>query len=193
MMVDVMRIENTWKFFNKVARKFELYPVSEESKKPVKIREIRELSSNIPFYFAVIEEIVIGEQKLFKSIILTEEIILGYLNKKSPIIKLPKFRTILVALPVWIYLTEKFLDVYSYSRGSLKAGEDEKILKYAETTKIPQDVRGKFINLILKLFAPYNTNTILNALEKIESTGAVIRISDELKKYFEEKYKYTNK
>jgi len=186
MVMD--RVKRAWKLFKEMAKEgLQLYPVATQSYP--RLYEIRELSANIPVYFALIEEIGLGQHKIFKSFILSEEIVLGFLNKKTPFIKLSKYRTLLVCLPIWVYLSEKFFTDYTYRRESLKVRESEKLLKYAETTKIPQDERGKFINTIMKLLAPYNTNSILNLLDDIEKAGTVIRIPDEVRKYFEEKYK----
>jgi len=180
------RVKRAWKLFKEMKGGLQLYPVA--TKSFPRLYEIRELCANIPFYFVLVDTID-GQNKIFKAIIFTEEIILGYLNKKTPIIKLSKYRTLLVCLPIWVYLSEQFLSEYTYRRGKLGVGESEKLLKYAETTKIPQDERGKFIKTIMKLLAQYNTNSILNLLDDIEKAGTVIRIPDEVRKYFEEKYK----
>jgi hypothetical protein len=185
------RMKKSFELFNLMIKKgFELYPVSEKSFP--KVNEIRELSASVPFYFVLFEEISFCDRsKIFKTVVLTEEILLGYLNKKPPIIVLPEYRTVLVALPFWIYLNEQFLTDCTYRRGILKNGESEKLVRYVEETKIPsetEDVRGKFINAVMKLFAPYNTVSILSSLDTIESSPTIIKIPDQLKKYFEEKF-----
>jgi hypothetical protein len=182
------RIKKAFELFDAIAKNFELYPISEKSFP--KLNEIRELSANYPIFFALVEETILGEQKLFKTIILTEEILLGYLSKEIPIIKIPRYRTILISLPVWVYLSENFLTNYTYRRGILRNGAIEKLVRYAETTPIPQGIKGKFINSIMELLAPYNTFSILETFEMIEkeTSTTVIRIPDEVRAYFEKKY-----
>lgn len=184
------RVKKAWELFSStIKRGLELYSV--ETKDSPRLYEMRELASNLPtsIYFALVEETKISEHhKIFKAVVLTEEVLLGYLSRKTPVIKLPRYRTILLALPIWVYLDESFLTNYTYRRGILQNGAIEKLVKYAEATPIPQGIRGKFINSIMELLAPYNTKTICDVLDAIENETTVIRISDELRKYFEEKY-----
>jgi hypothetical protein len=187
------KVKEAWKLFNTlISRCFEFYEVPDAHKSFPKKNETRELFSNIPFYFALVEELSFDNQnKIFKSVILTEEILLGYLNAKTPIIKLPRFKTLLVSLPVWVYLSENFLVNYTCRRGEMKEKEIDKIVKYVESTPIPSNIKGEFIHTVMNLFAPYNTQTIfdvIDALDNPERNSTVIRISDELKKYFEEKF-----
>jgi hypothetical protein len=184
------RIKKAWELFNSMIKKFELYPVESTLRSYPKINEVRELVSNLPLYFVLVEQFSFDDQnKIFKCLILSEEIILGYLNQKTPIVRLSKYRTVLIVLPIWCYFNEQFLSNYTKRIGKIKKEESEKLMKYAEETRIPSDVRGKFINSIMKLLSSYNTEAILESLNKIEETSFVIRIPDELKRYFEEKYK----
>ena len=184
------KVKEAWKLFSTLIRRgLEFYEVADSNRSFPKVGEIRELFSNIPFYFALVEELPFGSQnKVFKTVILTEEILLGYLNTKTPIIKLPRFKTLLVVLPVWIYLNEEFLINYTCRRGKIKNSEIDKIVKYVETTSIPENVKGEFINTVMNLFSPYNTESILDMLDRVEQNTTVIRIPDELKKYFEERF-----
>jgi hypothetical protein len=189
------KVKEAWKLFSTLIRRcFEFYEVADAHKSFPKVGEIRELFSNIPFYFALIEELSFDDQnKIFKSVILTEEILLGYLNKNTPLIKLPRFKTLLVVLPVWVYLSEEFLIQYTHRRGELKDKEINKIVKYVESTSVPKNLKGEFINTVMELFAPYNSQTILDvidALDNPERNSTVIRIPDELKKYFEERFNF---
>jgi hypothetical protein len=188
------KVKAAWELFNSlVSQGFELYKVVDASKSFPKLNEIREISANIPLYVALVEETSFDcQNKLFKSIILTEEILLGYLNQNTPLIKLPRYKTLLVALPVWIYLNENFLIEYSYKRGALKNTEIEKLVKYANATSIPENIKGQFINTIIKLLAPYNTQSIfdvIDTLDSLERNTTVIKLSDELKRFFEEKFR----
>jgi hypothetical protein len=188
------KVKTAWKLFNTlISRGLEFYNVPENNKSFPKVNEIRELFSNIPFYFALIEELFFDDQnKIYQSVILTEEILLGYLNRTTPLIKLPKYKTLLVVLPVWVYLSEDFFVDYTCRRGELKEKEIDKIVKYVETTLIPENLKGEFIHTVMELFAPYNTQSILDMLDHVEKNTTVIRIPDELKKYFEEKFSSKN-
>jgi hypothetical protein len=182
------RIKRAWKLFNVLTRKgLELYPVSDFSKKFPELNEVREISANIPLYFVLVEEQEITPlSKIYKSIIFTEEILLSYL-KGAPVIKLPQYRTLLIAIPAWIYLDKSFLTDYTYYRGKIE--NSQRLIEYAEKTRIPNDLRGRFINTILKVLSSYNTKTILGVLDSIENSSVTIRIPDQLKQYFEEKYR----
>ena len=184
------KVKKAWELFNTLTKKFELYAISDAHKSFPKVKELREISANYPLYVALVEEIFFDDQnKIFKSIVLTEEILLGYLNERSPLIKLPKYKTLLVALPMWIYLSESFLINYTYKRGELK--DVERLVRYAETTSIlsiSSNIKKKFINAVMELLSSYNTESIFDMLDRIEKNTTIIRIPDELKKYFEEKF-----
>jgi hypothetical protein len=184
------KVKEAWKLFSTlISRGLEFYEVADSNRSFPKVGEIRELFSNIPFYFALVEELSFDDQnKIFKSVILTEEILLGYLNKNTPLIKLPRFKTLLVVLPVWVYLSEEFFVNYTCRRGEIKEKEIDKIVKYVESTSIPSNIKGEFINTVMELFSPYNTESILDMLDRIEKNTTVIRIPDELKHHFEEKF-----
>jgi hypothetical protein len=186
-------IKKTYKVFKELTKKgLELYQV-EQKTFPQK-GELREICANYPIYVVPVEEISVDYQnKIYKTLILTEDVLLGFLNQKTPIIKLPEQKTLLVALPTWIYLNEKFFVNYTYKRAELDKSSIEILTKYAEKTSIPKDLRGEYINSIMKLLSPYNTYSILNTLDVIEELGITrIRIPDHLKKYFEEKFSKKN-
>jgi hypothetical protein len=166
-----------------------IFPVSK--KVPPKVNELRELSTVPPLYFALIEELPIEQVKLFKAIVLTEEIALGWLGPQTPVIKLSHLKTIIVALPFWVYLDEKFLLNYTKKLGVFNNEDIHRLEDYAERAKIPQDIRGKYIRSVMELLAPYNTGSILTNLEKIEEyqfASSVFTISDDLKNYYENSY-----
>jgi hypothetical protein len=187
------KVKQAWRLFNTlISRGLEFYNVPDSNRSFPKVGEIRELFSNIPFYFALVEELSFDDQnRIFKAVILTEEILLGYLNRNTPLIKLPRYKTLLVVLPVWIYLSENFLVDFTCKRGKLKNSEIDKIVKYVESTSIPANLKGEFINTVMDLFSPYNTESILNTIDAFDSpkqNTTVIRIPDEIKRYFEEKF-----
>jgi hypothetical protein len=181
------RIKKQWELYKSLrGKELTLSPVSQNI--PPKVNDLRELCTFPPIYFALAEEISFYQEKLFKAIVLTEEIILGWLNPKTPILKLHNFKTLLVALPFWIYLDEKFLLTYTFKRGTINEDDIHRLEDYAERARIPQDIRGEYIRFLMELLAPYNTESILTYLEKLEEyqfVPSVFIISAELKTYYE--------
>jgi len=188
MKVDV--IKNAYKLFKTLTKSgFDVYQVDPQNNSKIQKGDVREILGNYPIYIALVEKVEAVNNIMFKAIVLTEDIILGYLNQKTPIIDLPKQKTLLVVLPVWIYLDEKFLLNYTNKIGVINDESIKRLKDYAERTKIPEDIRGEYIRDVMKLLAKYNTESIVNTIDKLENNNTtVIRIPDELKKYFEEKF-----
>jgi hypothetical protein len=181
------RIKKQWELYQSLrGKELIIYPVSQ--KIPPKVNELRELCTFPSIYFALAEEISFHQERLFKAIVLTEEITLGWLTPKTPILRLNNFKTLLVVLPFWVYLDENFLLNYTFKRGILNEKDIHCLVDYAERAKIPQDIRGEYIRFLMKLLAPYNTESILTYLEKLEEyqfAPSVFTISDDLKTYYE--------
>jgi hypothetical protein len=181
------RIKKQWELYKSLrGKELTLSPVSQNI--PPKVNDLRELCTFPPIYFALAEEISFYQEKLFKAIVLTEEIIFGWLNSETPILKLHNFKTLLVALPFWVYLDENFLLDHTNKLGVLSSDDIHRLEDYAERARIPQDIRGKYIRFLMELLAPYNTESILTYLEKFEEyqfTPSVFTISDDLKNYYE--------
>ena len=162
------RIKKEWELYKSLREKeLIIYPVSQ--KIPPKVNELRELCTFPSIYFALAEEISFYQEKLFRAIVLTEEITLGWLDSQTPVIRLPHLRTIIIALPFWVYLDENFLLNHTHKLGVLNDNDIRCLVDYAERTKIPQDLRGEYIRFLMKLLASYNTGSILTYLEKAES------------------------
>jgi hypothetical protein len=181
------RLRREWELY-KSLRGEDLKIFSVSTKIPPKLNELRELCTIPPIYFVIAEELPFHQIKLYKALVLTEEIGLGWLNPETPIIKLPHLKTLLVALPFWVYLDEKFLLNHTNKLGVLNEDDIHRLEGYAERVQIPQDIRGKYIRFLMKLLAPYNTESILTYLEKLEEyqfVPSVFTISDDLKTYYE--------
>jgi len=181
------RIKKQWELYQSLrGKELIIYPVSQ--KIPPKVNELRELCTFPSIYFALAEEISFHQEKLFKAIVLTEEITLGWLDSQTPVIRLPHLRTIIIALPFWVYLDENFLLNHTNKLGVLNEKDIHCLVDYAERAKIPQDIRGEYIRFLMKLLAPYNTESILTYLEKLEEyqfAPSVFTISDDLKTFYE--------
>jgi hypothetical protein len=181
------RLQREWELYKSLRGK-DLKIFSLSTKIPPKLNELRELCTIPPIYFAIAEELPLDQVKLYKALVLTEEIGLGWLNPETPIIKLPHLKTLLVALPFWVYLDEKFLLNHTKKLGVLSSDDIHRLEDYAERTKIPRDIRGEYIRSVMELLAPYNTRSILTYLEKLEEyqfVPSVFTISDDLKTYYE--------
>jgi len=181
------RLQREWELYKSLRGK-ELQIFSVSTKIPPKLNELRELCTLPPIYFALTEELSFDQVKLYKALVLTEEIGLGWLNPETPIIKLPRLKTLLVALPFWVYLDENFLLNHTNKLGVLNEDDIHRLEGYAERVQIPQDIRGKYIRFLMKLLSPYNTESILTYLEKLEEyqfVPSVFTISDDLKNYYE--------
>jgi hypothetical protein len=167
-MVD--RLSEAWKLYRSVTKnKLGLYEVPDEKKTDACIHELRELLCFPPIYFTIADMFVARDRKLFKCIVFTEEVELGWINKSTPVIPLYEQRSLLVCLPFWVYLDGQFL--YDYTVKRCKLGEDlvTSIVKYAETTSIPDDVRGDYIKYVMRLLAPYNTASMFAFVDEIEN------------------------
>ncbi len=181
------RLQREWELYRSLRGK-DLKIFSVSTKIPPKLNELRELCTIPPIYFAIAEELPLDQVKLYKALVLTEEIGLGWLNPETPIIKLPHLKTLLVALPFWVYLDEKFLLTYTFKRGTLNEDDIYLLEDYAKRVQIPYDIRGEYIRFLMQLLAPYNTESILTYLQKLEEyqfVPSVFTISDDLKNYYE--------
>jgi hypothetical protein len=108
--------------------------------------------------------------KLYKALVLTEEIELGGLSSETPIVRLPHLRTVLVVLPFWVYLDEDFLFNYTNKLGMFKKDDICHLESYVERVKVPDgcDIRGKYIRFLMRLLAFLNTNSIFAYLDSLE-------------------------
>jgi hypothetical protein len=111
-------------------------------------------------YVIPAEEDIQISKKLFKCLILTEEIILGWLGKETPIIESKKYGILLVPLPFFVVFNEDFLFSYTEKMGSLEREEDlEKLTDYVKRCergeKIFGEIQKEFFCLVfegIKLF-----------------------------------------
>ncbi len=154
--------------------------------------DIRRLNLFPPVYVVIVDELSLYNEKLFKAIPFVEEIPLGWLGVKTPVLNLKKYRILLCALPFWVYLTEDFIQRFSEKLGALKNSELSKLLEYAENQRIPETVQGKYIRLVMQRLSKFNAFSLLHFLERIsfyESSPQVIELPRELAQSLEE-YSY---
>uniref|UniRef100_A0A7V6CD54 Uncharacterized protein n=1 Tax=Thermodesulfobacterium geofontis TaxID=1295609 RepID=A0A7V6CD54_9BACT len=160
-----------------------------EYQKYVRLGDLREIQLFPPIYVVLVEEISYYNEKMYKAVVLTEEIPLGWLGESTPILRLKNLRTLLVALPFWIYLEESFLYRFSRRLSSLSEEEWPKLVEYAENKIIPETLQGEYIHLVMKRLAPYNTVSLLNYIEKLsayEETPQIIQLSSKIAESLQE-------
>ncbi|QER42715.1 hypothetical protein F1847_08155 [Thermodesulfobacterium sp. TA1] len=169
------------------SEEIELLPV--KNPQPVKVGDLRVIQAMPPVYFVIVEEMSFYQEKLYKAVVLTEEISLGWLSKETPLLRIPESKTLLVALPFWIYLEDLFVSKFLKKIGTLKMEDIEKLLSYAEKTNIPKTLQGEYIRLVMQRLAPFNTASLLNYLEKLEEyeeSPQIIKLSPSIEETFKE-------
>ncbi|HAA83655.1 hypothetical protein [Thermodesulfobacterium sp.] len=152
----------------------------------ISVGDLRQLGLFPPIYVVVVDEIEFYNERLFKCVVLSEEIALAYL-KDTPVIKLHNFKMVLACLPFWVYLMEDFLKNFSMILG--KVSNFEKLIEYAEKTSIPDNLQGEYIRLEMSRLAPYNTFSLLNFLDTLssyEESFQAIKVDYQVYKTFQE-------
>lgn len=154
-------------------------PMEVDKISPPKVGELRALNSMPSLYLLLAEEACFHEEKIFKALIFTEDVILGYLGRGTPILGIPSQRLLLVGLPLWVYLLEDFLSKYSYPIAIVLPSELESYLQFAESSSIPNTSQGIYIKKIAQILAPFNTSSLLDLLEDLESVTSFLLIEPE--------------
>ncbi len=182
----LLNLLNQYKSF--IPKEEKLLLVSEKEKPEV--GDLRRLETFPPIYFVVVGKIDFYNETLFKCVVLTEEVELGYLGG-TPLILLDELKTLLVTLPLWVYLLEDFLQKYSTKLIYVDEEKREEVLEYALTRKIPlETVQGRYIELVAKRLAPYNTESLLTFFESLEKEDVqLIEVNQNYFKLYED-YQY---
>ncbi|MCI4407672.1 MAG: hypothetical protein JHC26_01180 [Thermofilum sp.] len=165
------RLSKAWELYRSLVKdELELHEAPSDKKTHASVGELRELLVYPPIYFVITEEsLVVDKKKLFKCVVFTEEIVLGWINRQTPVIPLYEQKSLLVCLPFWVYLDEQFLFDYTVTRCGLGKDLIEWIESYAKSAHIPNDIRGEYIRYVMKLLAPYNTNYLLAFIDEVEN------------------------
>lgn len=149
-----------------VPKKEKIFLASRKEKPEV--GDLRRLETFPPIYLLVVDRVDFYNETLFKCVVLTEEVELGYLGG-TPLLLLDELKTLLVTLPLWVYLLEDFLQNYSTKLIYVDEKKRKEALEYALTRKIPLGtVQGEYIELVAKRLAPYNTESLLTFFEALE-------------------------
>jgi hypothetical protein len=140
-MVDLVKLE----FLRyKALLKREERLISCEEKVPPKVGDVRELLCFPPIYLALVER----KGNVFKAIPLTEEIVLGWLGKSTPVLKIRN--TLFVALPFSIFKREYFLYYFSRKIGEIGEKEIFELNFYARKRDLPETIQKEYIELVRK-------------------------------------------
>jgi len=133
--------------------------------------QLRRLRCTYPLYFVLLDKTQFHQEFIYVCMPFSEDIELSFINEDTPVLQLPKRKTIIAGLPFWIYLTEEFLEKYSETIAKLPEEKIERLQKYVENT--PFDKIGgatkEYIKDLMHLLAPYNTASFFTALEDLEA------------------------
>jgi hypothetical protein len=164
-------LEKEFKRFKRtISKKRELIPVEEQKRVGINLGDLRMIYlTGLPCIYVIpVEEDIQSSKKLFKCLILTEEIILGWLGKETPIIESKKYGILLVPLPFFVIFDEDFLFSYTERIGSFERKEDlEKLTDYVRRCKRGEKIFGEiqeeFFRLVfegIKSFCKIKKNTL---------------------------------
>lgn len=165
------KLENEFNTFKKLTKNFKIYKVNKKTRP--ELYELRKLIATIPFHLLLAREETFNREKAYTVIPFTEEISLAYIKPDTPTIRLLKKRTIIIAMPFWIYLTEDFLTEHTVSSGKVSEEFAKKVVEFAESTSIEKETSGttkEFYEKVMKILAPYNTRSIFKILEDLENS-----------------------
>jgi hypothetical protein len=140
-MVDLVKLEFL-RYKALLKRKENLF--SCEEKVPPKVGDVRELLCFPPIYLALVER----KGNAFKAIPLTEEIVLGWLGRSTPVLKVKN--VILVALPFSILQRGYFLYNFSRKIGEIEQKEIFELINYARKRELPETIQKEYIELVRK-------------------------------------------
>jgi hypothetical protein len=148
-MVDLVRLE----FLRyKALLKREERLILSEKKVPPKVGDVRELLCFPPIYLALVEK----KGNVFKAIPLTEEIVLGWLGRSTPVLKVKN--VLLVALPFSIFKRECFLYNFSRKIGEIEEKEIFELIHYARKRDLPETIQKEYIELVKRRFNLFENN-----------------------------------
>jgi len=162
--------KKAFKTFKELTKNFSIFEVNEKDRTYSQVGDIRLFSASYPFYFAVLDITLFYQDLVFICAVLSEDLELGILDENTPIIAISDFKTVIVALPFWIYLMEDFLYKYSKRIYNINQNDLERIRNYVETIQITKfkGYSKKYIREVMKIFAPYNTLSIFRIIEELE-------------------------
>ena len=148
-MVDLVKLE--FLRYKALLKREERLILCEE-KVPPKVGDVRELLCFPPIYLALVER----KGNVFKAIPLTEEIVLGWLGRSTPVLKIGN--TLLVALPFSILQREYFLYNFSRKIGEIEEKEIFELIHYARKRDLPETIQKEYIELVKRRFNLFENN-----------------------------------
>ena len=148
-MVDLVKLE--FLRYKALLKREERLILSEE-KVPPKVGDVRELLCFPPIYLALVER----KGNVFKAIPLTEEIVLAWLGRSTPVLKVKN--VLLVALPFSIFKREYFLYNFSKKIGEIDEKEIFELIHYARKRDLPETIQKEYIELVKRRFNLFENN-----------------------------------
>lgn len=144
------------------------------SKDDVSVGDVRVFHCIPPVYVVVVGSLGFERGKvLYKCLVATEEVELGYLGDSRALVKLDKEKTLLIVLPFWVYLLEEVLEDYTMKVDVVSDECVKDLMDYAEKKILPDrnDVRGVYISLVAKRLKELNSVSLLEFFDSLEEEG----------------------
>jgi hypothetical protein len=148
-MFDLVKLE--FLRYKALLKRKEKLILSKE-KAPPKVGDVRELLCFPPIYLALVEK----KNSYFKAIPLTEEIVLGWLGRSTPVLKVKN--VVLVALPFSILQRGYFLYNFSRKIGEIEQKEIFELIHYARKRDLPETIQKEYIELVKSRFNLFENN-----------------------------------
>jgi hypothetical protein len=114
-------------------------------------------------------ECEVNEFKLYRVLVLTEDLCLADFREDVPFLRIGK-RQYVACLPFWVYLTGDFLEEYSVFVAKVEEKVVQYLLEWVERVELPSvdDVRGKYIVDMMELTSWWNMNSIMDVVDACE-------------------------
>jgi hypothetical protein len=172
MVKEGVNLDLVYKLFKENVKDFQLISVEKEKQVDVKPYQLRVISCNVPNFWLVTVDVEceVNEFKLYRVLVLTEDVCLAKFRDDVPLMLIGKTRILLACLPFWVYLTDEFLKEYSIYFMDMSKELVDSMVKWAESVELPgvDDVRGRYIVDMMELTSWWNMNSIMDVVDACE-------------------------
>jgi hypothetical protein len=172
MVKEGVKLDLVYKLFKENVKDFQLIPVEKEKQVDVKPYQLRVISCNVPDYWLVTLDVEyeVNGFKLYRVLVLTEDVCLAKFKDEVPILLIGKTRVVLACLPFWVYLTDEFLKEYSIYFMDMSEELVDSMIKWVERVELldMDDVRGRYIVDMMELTSWWNMNSIMSVVDACE-------------------------
>lgn len=155
------------KQIKKVLKDFKIQPINSNIKTS-ELYQLRILHASYPLFLLTVEQPI---DNCFIALILTMDIELGFITYYTPLIQLPNLKTLLVVLPLWIYIDKKILDKNSNFICNIFQNHSNYFYNYAKDINLNtiSNISKIYINLIANQLADINTISLLTYIDELEN------------------------